>query len=145
MPNFMQTFRDEVTRLARKEIKANNNALKRASAQHRRDIAALKREVAQLERKVAFLERQESKRVAKPKPDKDPERVRFSPQWLRRHREKLDLSAEDYGKLVGVTGQSIYMWEHGRTKPRKAQQAKLAGIRGIGKREARARLELIDG
>jgi len=147
MANFTQAFRDEVMRLARKEVKTQTDALKRASAQYRRDVAALKREISQLNRKIAFLERQESKRVSRPDAaaDKDPDQVRFSPRWLRSHREKLGLSAADYGKLIGVTGQSIYMWEQGKTKPRKAQLAKLAGIRGIGKREALKRLELLEG
>ncbi len=145
MANFTQTFRDEVLRLARKEVKTNNEVLKRSSAQYRRDIAELKRQITDLQKRVSFLERQESKRVSKPAPEQDPDQIRFSPRWLRSHREKLDLSAENYGKLIGVTGQSIYMWEHGKTKPRKAQLAKLAGIRGIGKREALSRLELLEG
>jgi DNA-binding transcriptional regulator YiaG len=145
MANYTQAFREEVMRLARKEVKSQTDALKRASSQYRRDVASLKREVSELSRKVAFLERQESKRVSQPEEAQDPEQVRFSPRWLHSHREKLGLSAADYGKLIGVTGQSIYMWERGQTKPRKSQLAKLAGIRGIGKREALKRLELLEG
>ena len=35
----------------------------------------------------------------------DAENVRYASRWLRTHREKLGLSAEDYGRLIGVTGQ----------------------------------------
>jgi transcriptional regulator with XRE-family HTH domain len=54
------------------------------------------------------------------------------------------LSAADYGKLVGVSGLTVYHWEHGKSRPRKAQLASLAAVRGIGKREAMAKLEVLE-
>lgn len=145
MANFVQEFREEVTRLTRRAISSEIGQLKKAGAQYRRDIAALKRENAQLARKVSFLEKQEAKRVADVSENLASERtIRYSPAWLKKHREKLGFSAEDYGKLAGVSAQSIYMWEQGKSKPREAQLAKLAAVRGIGRREAEARLELID-
>ena len=56
-------------------------------------------------------------------------------------RERLGLSAEDFGKLLGVSAQSIYNWEHEKARPRAEQLAKVAALRGIGKREAKARLD----
>jgi len=53
------------------------------------------------------------------------------------------LSAADYGKLVGVSGLTVYHWEHGKSRPRKAQLAGLVAVRGIGKREAVAKLEVL--
>jgi hypothetical protein len=50
------------------------------------------------------------------------------------------LSAADLGRLAGATGQSIYDWERGKT-PRPKQIEKLTALRGLGKREAKARLE----
>jgi DNA-binding XRE family transcriptional regulator len=144
MANFTQAFRDEVARRARKQVKSETQQLRRASAQYRRDIAALKRTLADLQRTVDFLRKRESKRVARPETEAPDKSLRFSPVWLQSHREKLGLSAEDYGTLVGVTGQSIYMWEHEKTAPRQTQIAKLAAIRGIGRREAIRRLELIE-
>jgi len=55
----------------------------------------------------------------------------------------LKLSAADYGKLVGVSGLTIYSWESGKSRPRKAQLAALVAVRGIGKREALAKLEVV--
>ena len=55
----------------------------------------------------------------------------------------MGISAADYGKLVGVAGITIYQWEGGKSRPRKEQVAKLAGVRGIGKRETEKRLELL--
>jgi len=53
----------------------------------------------------------------------------------------LGLSAADYGKLIGVTGHTIYSWEKGTSRPRKTQLPVLASIRQMGKKEVHARLE----
>jgi DNA-binding transcriptional regulator YiaG len=75
----------------------------------------------------------------------DIEGKRFSRRGLKTHREKLGVSAAEYAKLVGVTAQSVYNWEQGRAKPAAEQLASLLAIRGIGKREALKRLELLEG
>ena len=145
MPNIATVLKQEITRLARKESKALTAATRRASAQHRRDIAELKRQVKALSTQVAYLERQERKRAAKPLSETTASGRRFSPQGLRAHRERLDLSASDYAELVGVSSQTIYNWEHGQSKPRPQQVAALVAIRGVGKREAWKRLDSLDG
>ena len=55
--------------------------------------------------------------------------------------QRLGLSADNYGKLIGVTGQTIYSWEQETSRPRTAQLAPIASLRHLGKREAQARLE----
>lgn len=52
----------------------------------------------------------------------------------------MELSANDLGKLLGVSTQSIYNWEAEKARPRNDQLAKLAAIRGLGKREVASRL-----
>ena len=71
--------------------------------------------------------------------------TRFVPKGkgLRSHRARLGLSAEEYGRLVGVSAQTIYSWERQTSTPRAAQRASLAAVRGLGKREAHARLEAV--
>ena len=59
---------------------------------------------------------------------------------MKAQRQRLGLSAADYGKLVGVSGITIYNWEHEKATPRKAQLAALVAARGIGKREALKKL-----
>lgn len=144
MKNLTDALKGEITRLARKEVKAQVSPLKSASATYRREIAELKRTVARLENRLGFVERQERKRVAKGPSPKLAEGARFSPKGLKSHREKLGLSAADYGRLVGLSGQTIYHYEQGKSKPRPAQLAKLVEVRGIGKREAERRLALLD-
>ena len=69
MSKLASAMREEIKRLARKEIKAQVGSTKQASSQHRRDIAQLKRQVQDLTRRVAFLERQERKRALAPVPE----------------------------------------------------------------------------
>jgi DNA-binding transcriptional regulator YiaG len=145
MPNLGSILKDEIRRLARREIRSQVAVTKRAAAQHRRDIAGLKRLVKSLSNRLGFLESQEKKRVAKPIAEAPAGQVRFSPRWLKSNRQRLSLSAADYGKLVGVSGLTIYNWESGKAKPRKGKMASLAAIRGVGKREALKRLEMMSG
>jgi len=49
MANLTAILKQEITRLARKELRAETEALKKAASCHRTDIADLKRKVAGLE------------------------------------------------------------------------------------------------
>jgi len=57
--------------------------------------------------------------------------------------ERLGISAENYGKLIGVSGVTIYKWEHDTSSPRKAQLVALAAVRGLGNRQAKKRLDQV--
>ena len=81
-----------------------------------------------------------AKQAAKTAPDSGSKRTRFSAKGLKAHRERLGLSADNYGKLIGASGLSIYNWEQEKARPRESSIAALASIRGIGKREAARRL-----
>jgi DNA-binding transcriptional regulator YiaG len=140
MPNIAAVLKGEIVRLARKEARQQTIVLKRASAQHRRDIAELKHRLSDLQRKVSPLQKQVLKSVPGQTAEPEAEHVRFTAKGLRSQRKRLGLSADNYGKLIGVTGQTIYSWEQEISRPRRAQVARLASLRHLGKREAQARL-----
>ncbi len=155
MSTLATSLKHEITRLARKEIRSQVEPLKKASTRHRREIAELKRSVAQLSRTVSDLERQLSRGRAthsvEPKPAapaatwaEGGPRYRFSPSWLRVHRDRIAVSAADYAKLIGVSSLTIYNWEHEKTRPRAKQIAALAEVRKLGKREAWRTLEKME-
>ena len=141
MPNIAVAFRQEIIRLARREIRSQTLALRKSSAQFRRNIAELKRQAAKLKSEVASLERQLGKDFAPKISEAKSARVRFAAKGVISQRRRLGISAADYGKLIGVTGHTIYKWEHGTSRPRKAQLSALGSLRNLGKREALARLE----
>ena len=141
MANLAAVLKSEIRRLARSEAREVTAVSRRAAASHRRDIADLKRKVANLERKVALLEKRTWREVAPATKLEDVDNLRFSAKGLASRRQKLGLSGADYARLVGVSTQTLYNWEQGRSKPRKEQMAKLAAMRTLTKREAQASLE----
>jgi DNA-binding transcriptional regulator YiaG len=143
MPNIAAVLREEISRLSRKETRSQTDPVKKAAAQHRRDIALLKRQVAQLERQVKVLARKTSGTTGTAASETEAKRVRFVAKGLRSQRKRLDLSAGGFGQLIGVSAQSIYNWERGSAYPRAQQLARIAALRGIGKREAHARLKAV--
>ncbi|GHB95500.1 helix-turn-helix domain-containing protein [Thermomonas carbonis] len=137
MPNLSTILKGEITRLARKEIKAAVDPVRKANAGQRKEIAELKRQMAALQRDLkASLK---PSKVVKQEGEA-PAGTRFSAKGLKSLRAKLGLSAGEFGLLVGASGQSIYKWETGKGVPRASQLPALASVRGIGKREAAKRL-----
>jgi DNA-binding transcriptional regulator YiaG len=140
MPNIAAVLKQEICRLAKKEVKAYTSTTKHAVSQYRRDIAELKRLVREQKKQIVRFAAAAQNRE-QPASEEDPlDGVRFSARSVRAQRQRLGLSAEDYGRLVGVSGLTIYNWEHEKARPRKAQLAALVAVRGIGKREAIQRL-----
>lgn len=137
MSNLASVLKNEITRLARKELRTETERLKQASAQYRSEIAALKRRLAVLEKKNARLEKNG---VSEPASVETATSARFSAKGLRTLRQRLGVSAAGLGGLLGVSAQTIYNWEAETTRPREQQRAAIAALRGIGKREAAARL-----
>ena len=143
MPNIATAFRQEITRLARREIRSQTRGLRKASAQFRRDIAELRRYTSEFKSEVARLERRVGKDIALEITKSAPVKLRFAAKSVIAQRRRLEISAADFGKLIGVTGHTIYKWEHGTSRPRRAQLSALASIRLLGKTEALTRLEQI--
>lgn len=144
MPNIASILKAEISRVARKEVRAEIETLKKASVHHRALIAALRRQVNALEKELRNVASSAGKRAVVRDVDEAAEagpKRRFSPARLASHRSKLGLSAASYGKLVGVSGQTIYHWEQGKARPRAAQLERLASVREFGKQQAAERLQ----
>jgi DNA-binding transcriptional regulator YiaG len=138
MPNITSALNQHIRQLARRELKGSIVEANKRSAEHRRSIAALKREVTTLRRELATLKKFAPKAPEMPKADLGKARLRID--GLKAHRTRLGLSANDYGKLIGVSGLTIYNWESKKSKPRRSQLGGIVAVRGIGKREAMKRL-----
>lgn len=138
MSNLGSVLKSEITRLARKEIKGAVDPLKKSNAGYRREIAELKRQVALLQRELKAVSKPQPSRPVVSEPGSSG--TRFGSKGLRSLRARLGLSAADFGRLVGASGQSVYNWEAGKAVPREAQKAAVAAVRGLGKKEAARRL-----
>ena len=141
MSSFADQLKSEIARIARKEVRAETRLLKKANAQYRADIAALKRRLADAERALARVTKSAGKARAQTQDDASPAQgLRFRVAGFANLRKKLGLSAAEMGKLMGVSAQSVYHWETGKSRPRAAQLAAIAAVRKLGKREVTARL-----
>ena len=141
MTTFAVALKQEIRRLARKEVKEQTAATVKSVARYRREIAALKRLVHAQERKLDILQKRDSASDKSPPASEANGSNRFSARSVRAQRQRVGLSAAQYAQLVGVSPLTIYNWEHGKSRPRNGQFEKLLAIRGIGKRGARERLE----
>lgn len=139
MPNIAALLKSEISRLSRREIRREVLPLRKAAATHRREIAALKRTIATLERRSKQIAKQAS--LAKSTTGSDEKQTRFVAKGLVSLRKRLGLSAAELARLLGVSMQSVYNWERKKATPRNEQVAAIASLRGIGKKEARTRLE----
>ena len=132
--NIATALKSEVSRVSRKEAKSQTLTLKKASTQHRSDIAGLKRRVTELEKLVSKLARGQGKKVAVPAADVTSVKVRFSAKGFTALRKKLGLSSAEMGLLIGVSDQSVYKYEKGEVQPRAATLVAIAGLRTMGKK-----------
>ena len=146
MPNIATILKAEIARVARKELRAQTDSLKKALAASRSEIAALKKRVQELEsgmKRVSAAARKATPAVTVDAASEESSGLRFRAAGMAANRKRLGLSAADFGLLVGTTGQSIYAWETGKSKPRSQNLAAIAALRGIGKTEVSAKLEAL--
>ena len=152
MPNIASLLKSEITRLARKEVRAEVAQLRKSSASHRAEIATLKRRLAQLE----GLANRAGRRAGRASgaaaeaaadgvdgADGDAAKGRFSAKSMRSQRRRLGLSAAEVGLLVGSSAQSVYNWEDGKTRPQARHMAAIFALRSLGRREVKKRLEAL--
>ena len=140
MPNFVQSIKNEIARLARKEIRSETLSMRKSSAQHRTEISELKRQATELKTEVKRLGKLYDYGISSQKSQDETVTRRFSAKSVIAQRKRLGISANDFGKLVGVSAVTIYAWEQGRSRPRKAQVKALGLVRALGKKQARAKL-----
>jgi DNA-binding transcriptional regulator YiaG len=143
MANIASVLKTEITRIARKEVRAEIENLKKANSQHRGHIAELRREIAALQKQLRQVSRE---RAAVADETKALDRkYRFSAIRLAAHRAKLGLSAADYGKLAEVSGSTVYLWEQKKSRPKPEQVQRLGMLKGVSRKAALAQLEQIKG
>ena len=141
MTNIAALLKTEISRLARKEVRAETEGIKKSVATYRSEIAALRRRAQALELELRRLSKAHAKAVPIEAQAQPSQKLRFTAKGLASQRRRLGLSASDVGLLVGASGQSIYNWEEGKAHPRAKHLPAIAALRTMGKKEASARLD----
>ena len=131
MPDFKQTFQDEVRRLARKELKALDEKI----AEQKKTINALLKRVNELEKKQAAPAAAAVKTAAAPAEEDKGRKIRFSAKSLQKFRKKYAVSQKALAALLEVTPFTVSHWEIGKNRPRTAQIAAFYALMKLGKRK----------
>ena len=139
MSNFNEVFKEEVFRLARKEIRRSMETLKKSNASLRSDVSQLRQRINDLEKQ---LNRAQKPSVAKVKVEGP--RLRYSAKGLISMRKRLGISQTDMATLLEVSQNTIHNWEAEKTSPRRSQLVRIAELRGKGKREVTKLLQSDD-
>jgi len=145
MSNIAAVLKSEISRIARKEVRAETETLKKQSSHYRSQIAALKRQVAALDKQLRGVSRGTKAPSATESEDPARSGFRFRAKGFASHRRRLGLSAAQAGALLGVSGQSIYHWEAGKAKPRASQLPAIAALRKLTKSQAIAAVTQVMG
>lgn len=150
MANIGQVLKEEIARIAKKEVKTGTALLRKDTIRLKKDVADLKRRLTGLERDNRLLMKQAAKAKAieeteKPS-SKELHRMRVTGSMIIKLREKLGLTQNTLGKLLGISGQSVYQYEtvEGNLRLRDKTKAALSLVRQMGKRDAQIKLEEMD-
>jgi len=143
--NIAQVLKAEISRISKKEAKALTSSTRSTAIQLKKTTADLKNRLALLEKANKELQKQvESLVAAIPKPVEEPEvKGWISGKGVKALRRKLGLSQGEFGKLTNASSHAVYLWESkpGMLKLRDGTKKAIMAIRGIGKVEARKRMD----
>jgi DNA-binding transcriptional regulator YiaG len=130
-------IKDEIIRLAKREMRMKFVPL-------RRDVRSLRITASQLRKSVLSLQRfvsqQEKQKGPKPVPEVTPEdmrKARFSPRLIKSLRKHLGVSQREMAKLAGVTVGAVFQWEKGKYEPKDDKKKVLVGLRKLGRQNAK--------
>ena len=140
MPNMAQVFKDEITRLSRKEIRTVCDPLRKQMQALRRSIRQQQSSISKLERALAKIVAQTSTDTgsalyAPPRARDESTRARVTPASIKRHRLRLSLSQAELAELLSVSTNSIVRWEKGLSAPRAQHRTALLRVRDMGRRD----------
>ncbi|MBI2726220.1 MAG: helix-turn-helix domain-containing protein [Polaromonas sp.] len=143
--NIAVALKSEISRVSRKEMRAEFQTLKKVTTKLRADNAELKRRLLELEKAIKLLSKAAGSGRARNSTAKEAGAEksveRFSAKGIAAQRKRLGLSAADMGKLIGVSGATVYLWEKGQTRPRPTQMTGISAVRQMGRRDARSKLD----
>jgi DNA-binding transcriptional regulator YiaG len=148
MPNLSQALKTEISRISRHEIKTSIRPLHSSTIGLKKTVAELKKRIGVLEsenKRLLSSHKTVEAKLAQVSPE-EVEKIRITSKSIRALRAKLGLSQEEFGKLIGVSSQNVFVMEHkdGRLRFRGNTLNNIMAVKGIGKREAKKRLEEID-
>lgn len=151
MTTFADSLKKEIARIARKELREELAALRKAAVAHRSESAGLKKQLKALQIQVNRLSKGKGAE-ARPAPreeqasrslytkGKPGRKVIFTAERLKVQRARLGFTQEQMAKLLEVSSLSIWKWESGGAAPRASRLPKIMERLALGKREAESQI-----
>jgi len=144
MANVMKALKDEISRIARSEIKSALAPIKSVNASQRKYIAELRRRIEELEKEKKQMVKTISKAVpVQEETAEEPSRGWITGAGIRAMRKRLKLSQKAFAELAGVSLPTVAVWEsaknNGKLKIRRQVvfsrllEIKTMGIRDLNK------------
>lgn len=148
MPSIATLLREEISKIARKEVQDQVRELKQTVREQRDAIARLEKQLGPAKAKAATKPAAAKPAAAKPaakvrKPAGDTDRrkqLRIAPNTIKKHRKRLKLSQAELGKILNVSTNTVLRWEAGTSKPRSKHLPGLDQLRTISKRDLKQQL-----
>lgn len=142
MGKIESVMKEEISRLARKEVKASVVPLKK-------EVTKLRLRVSQLEKRLGVLDRETSRVIEAEKkklgelkaPEDEVKAARINGRWVQSLRQKLNVSQNELAQLLGISVSGVRTWEYDISKPRGKNRAALVALRKLGRRDVKRMLE----
>jgi len=150
MSNVVKILKDEIARISKREARNATQTIGKSNVWLKKIVADVKKRVLSLEKEnkrlVATMKKYQTQSPQK-LDQEETKKARLTSRGIRSLRRKLALSQLDFGKLLGTAAHSVYLWEkkEGALNLRDKTKAAILSIRGLGAREARAKLVEIGG
>ena len=156
MPTLAALLKEEISKIAQKEVQDQVRELKKTVREQRDAIARLEKQIGPAKAKTKVKAKAKAKTKAKAKAEpaaakpaakvsKAPtvdkrKQPRIAPDTIKKHRKRLKLSQADLGKFLNVSTNTVLRWEAGTSKPRGKHLPELAKLRSISLRELKNQL-----
>ncbi len=150
MPNLAALLKEEISKIARKEVQDQVRELKKTVREQRDALARLEKQIGPVKAKAAAKPVAAKPAATKPtaakpaaaKARKAPEgakekQIRIAPDTIKKHRKRLKLSQAELGELLNVSTNTVLRWEAGTSKPRSKHLSGLDQLRSMGLREVK--------
>lgn len=149
MTNFASSLKQEITRIARKELRNEVTALRNSNAAQKKQISELKKALAAVDPRLRALERAASRAstrgseqslVEQPPRNKPGRKVLFSAERLLSARKRFGFTQVQMAELLSVSSLTLWKWESGKSAPNPSRAPSVLETLSIGKREALRRI-----
>ena len=142
MPSIATLLREEISKIARKEVQDQVSELKQTVREQREAIARLEKQIGPAKAKAATKPpaAKPAAKVRKASAGDKRKQLRIAPNTIKKHRKRLKLSQAELGQLLNVSTNTVLRWEAGTSKPRSKHLPGLDQLRTISKRELKKQL-----